>query len=270
MTTQKKVLRLTESAIMIAFATILSVIAITLPFGGSVTAFSQLPILILAYRYRTKWGLFAGGVYGLLQLMLGAENLRYATSALAVAAIILFDYLLAFAALGLGGLFRNKLNSQGMEMALGGVVASAVRLLSHIIVGYFVWRVFAPEGQAPLLYSISYNASYMIPEAVITCLGALVVGAILNFRGDNITQRQKEDTDRERSLPAVTAKTLSFCLVCGSLLYALFLVIESFGLETELPVDRIFLTVGVCVVLAVVIYLLAEITQMLYDRKNER
>ena len=50
-----KSIRLTESAIMLAFATVLSLIKIVdMPFGGSVTACSMLPILIIAYRYGTK------------------------------------------------------------------------------------------------------------------------------------------------------------------------------------------------------------------------
>ena len=41
---------------MIAFATVLSEIKILeMPMGGTITAFSMLPILIIAYRYGVKW-----------------------------------------------------------------------------------------------------------------------------------------------------------------------------------------------------------------------
>ena len=70
-----KSIRLTESTIMLAFATVLSLIKIVdMPFGGSVTACSMLPILIIAYRYGTKWGLFTAFVYSVLQLILGVSN----------------------------------------------------------------------------------------------------------------------------------------------------------------------------------------------------
>ena len=54
----KLALRLTESAIMIAAATILSMFKLVeLPYGGSITLASMLPIVIIAYRYGTAWGI---------------------------------------------------------------------------------------------------------------------------------------------------------------------------------------------------------------------
>ena len=69
----KKTLRLVTSGVLIGLATVLSVIKVfALPFGGSVTLFSMVPILVLGYMYGVKWGLLSGGVYGLLQMILGA------------------------------------------------------------------------------------------------------------------------------------------------------------------------------------------------------
>ena len=68
--------RLTESAIMLAFAAVLSEIKIIhMPYGGSVTAFSMLPLILIAYRYGVKWGLVTSATYGLIQLLLGMDNL---------------------------------------------------------------------------------------------------------------------------------------------------------------------------------------------------
>ena len=90
MKTKTNILRLTESAVMIALATVLSNIKFfEMPMGGSVTAFSMLPIVLIAYRYGLKWGLFTGGVYGVMQMLLGMHNLKYGTSILAVLVIIL-------------------------------------------------------------------------------------------------------------------------------------------------------------------------------------
>ena len=53
--------RLTESAVMIALATILSLFKLVdLPYGGSITLASMLPVLLIAYRYGTAWGLLTG------------------------------------------------------------------------------------------------------------------------------------------------------------------------------------------------------------------
>ncbi|MBQ7200725.1 MAG: energy-coupled thiamine transporter ThiT, partial [Eubacterium sp.] len=60
--------RLTESSIMIAIGTVLSLIKlIDMPYGGSVTIACMLPVVIIAYRYGVSWGLFTGFVFGLLQ-----------------------------------------------------------------------------------------------------------------------------------------------------------------------------------------------------------
>ena len=88
--TKNRVLMLTESAAMIAFATVLSIVKIVdMPYGGSVTACSMLPLLIIAYRYGTKWGLLTSFTYGVIQMFLGMDNLTYATSFWAAGAYIL-------------------------------------------------------------------------------------------------------------------------------------------------------------------------------------
>ena len=72
----KLALRLTESAIMIAAATILSMFKLVeLPYGGSITLASMLPIVIIAYRYGTAWGILCGLVHGAIQLLLGSGTL---------------------------------------------------------------------------------------------------------------------------------------------------------------------------------------------------
>ena len=46
-----------ESAIMLALATVLSIFKLyELPYGGSITIASMLPLLIIAYRYGTGLG----------------------------------------------------------------------------------------------------------------------------------------------------------------------------------------------------------------------
>ena len=79
---KKRVLKLTETALMLALATVLSLVKIfELPYGGSITAFSMVPIMIIAFRYGTKWGMISGFVYSVIQLLFGISTLSYATSA---------------------------------------------------------------------------------------------------------------------------------------------------------------------------------------------
>ena len=80
----KRIMWICESAIMIAVATVLSMLPIiNMPFGGSVTAASMVPIILIAYRYGIGLGSITGFVYSLIQLLLGANNLSYATSSAA-------------------------------------------------------------------------------------------------------------------------------------------------------------------------------------------
>ena len=99
---------LTESAIMVALATVLSMFKIwEAPYGGSVTVLSMAPIIVLSMRRGVKVGLFAGFVHSLIQLLLGLNNVAWVPTASGIVICILTDYILPFTLLGLGGCFRN-------------------------------------------------------------------------------------------------------------------------------------------------------------------
>lgn len=185
---KKNVLKLTETAIMIALGTVLSLFTIAnLPFGGSVTVCSMVPVALIAYRYKLKWGLLAGTVYGLVQMILGASNLAYGTSALAVVLIILFDYIVAFGVIGFAGLFRDRLNgNQALEVSIGALLACVLRYVCHFISGWAVWGAWA-EDMPAWLYSITYNATYMIPETIVTVVACVLLGLVLDFRKDTVS-----------------------------------------------------------------------------------
>ena len=60
---RKNIIWLCEGAIMIALATVLSMFkAVDLPYGGSVTVCSMLPIMLVAYRYGLVRGIITGAV----------------------------------------------------------------------------------------------------------------------------------------------------------------------------------------------------------------
>ena len=55
---QTKTRTLVECAILIAIATVLSLFKLLdLPYGGSITLASMLPIVLLSYRHGLVWGL---------------------------------------------------------------------------------------------------------------------------------------------------------------------------------------------------------------------
>ncbi len=197
--------RLTESSIMLAFAAVLSVLKIVdMPYGGSVTACSMLPLLIIAYRYGTRWGTLTAFAYALIQLLLGLDNLSYATSFGAAVAIIVCDYLLAFVVLGLGGLFRRNGWSQGVSLTAAAVATGLLRYLCHVIAGCTVWAGLSVPTAEAALYSFSYNATYMLPELVILVLGTIYISRFLSFDGASITRAAA----RRNAQPVVLALTI--------------------------------------------------------------
>lgn len=183
--TNKKIVMLCESAIMIALATVLSVLKIDWPFGGSITICSMLPILVIGYRYKPLGGFFTGIVYGLAQMLLGLSNFAYATSWVAVLMIILFDYLIAFGVVGIGGIFRKFISNQAVALGCGALLAGFLRFVCHFISGVTVWGGFA-EDMPAWLYSLTYNGGYMLPETVILIAGAVIVGLIVDFRSPRL------------------------------------------------------------------------------------
>lgn len=194
--TQSKTFKLVFSAVMIALGTVLSLLAISLPFGGSVTLGSMVPLVILAQLYGTPWGLLCGFVYGLIQMILGASNLAYGVTFFAVLVIILFDYVVAFGLMGLSGTTRG-IRNRGVGAATGALVGCAARYLCHIVSGALVWGEWADVSYVPQIlhqtslvsnpdifiwtYSVCYNASYMIPETILTVVICALLMRFVNF-----------------------------------------------------------------------------------------
>ena len=178
--------KLTESAVLLAIATVLSFVKIAdLPYGGSVTIASMLPIVLISYRYGIRWGLLSGLAYAALQQLFGLNTLSYATSAQAMIAIILLDYIIAFTVAGLGGVFRKKL-SQPQALVLGGLLVCLLRFICHVISGATVWAGLSIPDEAALLYSLGYNATYMAPETIILMVVAYYLGSVLDFGSENL------------------------------------------------------------------------------------
>ena len=192
MSTAKTTRRLAESAVMIALAVALSLIPLPkMPYGGSVTVFSQVPIILIAYRYGTPWGLFTGAVMGVVQMILGANNFTYVSGIPAILAVAFLDYLGAFGALGLGGLFRKRLNHPALEIALGAAVGSLTRYACHALSGATIWKGYAPENESILRYTLVYNGAYMIPETIVTIIGAIAVALLFDLLSPELKIRRK-------------------------------------------------------------------------------
>ncbi len=160
---------LAEAALMIALATILSLIVVfKAPYGGSVTLASMVPIVLVSYRNGTKIGLLAALGYSLLQMSIGFYPPPVQTMTNFVLVIFL-DYILAFGALGLAGFFaRFFSNDKKTGIVFSCLIVMFIRFMCHFISGIIIWGTYAPEGQPVYLYSLLYNGTYMLIEAIIS------------------------------------------------------------------------------------------------------
>jgi thiamine transporter len=205
---------LAEIIVFVALSGVLySIRPFSLPYGGSITLGSMVPVMWLSLRRGAKIGIFAGAVFGLIALPIDVLLLPY--SPIANPAQVVLDYPLAFAMLGLVGLFRTK-GEQPRNLAEVGVYAllsalclvgailqsifwlfpSAIffalglwetfeksawrspmvgvavagfgKFLSHFVSGIIFWSAYAPPQMGPVVYSAVYNASFLIPEFIIS------------------------------------------------------------------------------------------------------
>ena len=168
---------LVEGAIIIALATVLSCIRIIhLPWGGSVTLLSMLPLALFSIRRGLKAGFTVSILYSMIEFGQGVLDGLFGwglTPGMLVACILL-DYILAFSILGISGIFRKK----GLAGWISGItLAILLRFFVHFLSGVIIWKSvgslwgdFTTENY--YVYSILYNGAYMLPELIFTLIGA--------------------------------------------------------------------------------------------------
>lgn len=163
-------LSIVEGAIMVALAQVLGYLKLwQMPNGGSVT-FVMLPIFVYCVRWGFGRGILAAFALAVLQFLLdGGLALGWQS--------IIGDYLLAYTALGLAGLFSKR----KFGFFWGTLVGSLARFVVAWVVGATIWAEYMPESffgmtmVSPWVYSLLYNGSY-----ILLCMAlCLVVGAIL-------------------------------------------------------------------------------------------
>jgi thiamine transporter len=150
-------------AVAIALGTVLSNIkVISFPFGGSVTLLSMLVICLPGYWFGLGAGILTGVAYGVLQMLFDPYILFPAQ--------LVVDYLLAFGALGLSGLFSKR----KYGLITGYIAAVLGRYVFAVLSGWLFFGMYAWEGWNPLPYSLAYNGIYIFAEAVVTIVVLLL------------------------------------------------------------------------------------------------
>ena len=174
---------ITESAIMIALSVVLSMITIfKLPQGGSITAASMVPLLIISYRYDAKWGVATAFVYSLISMVMGFYP-PPVTTFINYLLVVLLDYVVAFSVLGLASFFSKAIKGNRiLSIGFGSFVAVFCRLICHVLSGVLIWGSNAPEGMSVWVYSITYNGSYMRCETIVSSVVMCLLAAALDFK----------------------------------------------------------------------------------------
>ncbi|WRS26832.1 energy-coupled thiamine transporter ThiT [Oscillospiraceae bacterium MB08-C2-2] len=174
---------LAECGIMAAMATLLSYIPIfEMPQGGSITLCSMVPLVVVSFRRGVKWGLLTGTVNGFIQMVLGFKNVLYATTIPAIIGCILLDYILAYTVIGASCVFGKGISNFSVRVAVGVVTTGLLRYLCSFLSGILIWGGYAPEGTPVWIYSMTYNASYMVPEIILTAVASVLLLSMLKKR----------------------------------------------------------------------------------------
>ena len=169
MTNKHRSIRLlTEGAILIALAEILSLLPLyKFPWGGSVDI-AMLPIIIFCVKWGFGPAMIAATAHGLLQALLGSSGGFVGWQS------FLGDYLVAYMVLGVAGLFKGR-------FVPAALLGCATRFLVHYVVGATIWAEYMPETffgmtmTTPWIYSALYNGAYMLPCTVLVVIAGLLL-----------------------------------------------------------------------------------------------
>jgi thiamine transporter len=179
---------LSISAALVAIGTLTQYIKFfRMPMGGSVTLFSMMFIAAIGWMFGPVVGALGGLTYSFMQIIFDLYVVHPVQFAI--------DYLFAFVALGaIAGFYKN--------FNAGYIMAVLARYFCHVISGYFFFWEYLPDDffLVPYMsgaaldwaYSLIYNATYILPEAVITVIiltVPAVKNALLNLKKTAVTSR---------------------------------------------------------------------------------
>ncbi|KXZ13311.1 energy-coupled thiamine transporter ThiT [Bacillus nakamurai] len=173
-----QLVRLIEIAIMTGAAVILDIVSgmfLRMPQGGSVSIM-MIPIFLISFRWGVKAGLTTGFLTGLVQIAIGNLFLQHPVQ-------LLLDYIAAFAVIGFSGFFASavrkaafakKRSALTVYVVIAVFIGSILRYAAHVVSGAVFFGSYAPKGTPVWIYSLGYNATYMVPSfiicAIVLCL----------------------------------------------------------------------------------------------------
>ncbi len=185
------------AAICIAISLGLSLIPLTfLPFGGSLTLFSTVPIIIYCYYF----GFSKGVLICLINMLLQFLREPFVVHPFS----FVLDYAIPYMALSVVGLFAYKLRSgespynlfkSHYTIFIGSLIYIAIRYISHVTSGVIFYSDFAGDSGA-LAYSLGYNAIILLDFgiAMIGVIGLLANKSFNTFMASRANALQYSNT----------------------------------------------------------------------------
>ncbi len=166
-----------ECAMLIAAFMVLSRIKfIHMPQGGDLTPCAGLPLLLIGYRRGLKWSCISAVAATLLEFLLDGFYAPPAGTVLAFVACLLLDYFLAnFAVVSAAGINHFLRRRTVLTVGISVLVSQLLHFLCVFLSGFLLWGSYAPEGMGAVLYSFNYNASYCVPESLLTAVVAVAL-----------------------------------------------------------------------------------------------
>ena len=132
-----------------------------MPNGGSV-GLGVIPLLMASYHLGWKKGIIVGLSSVLLQFMTGQMWYYHWVQ-------FLLDYIIAFGFYGVACAFPNfKIGH--FDLYSGIIITNVVRYLCSVTSGVVFFAVEGASLPETILFSLNYNATYMIPTLIVTVL----------------------------------------------------------------------------------------------------
>ena len=168
---------ITKGAICLSLAYILGFCDIfKLPFGGGISL-ESIPLMIFSSIAGPIGGFIACFTYGLMMLT--------KPSAFVHPIQFLLDYPLAFSSFFILGFLKE--NRKQINLWLMSILAFCLRAFWHILSGLLLCKLFLKQlPENVTLYVLSYNASYIVPTAIIcTIIFSFLYSKLKNYFKDS-------------------------------------------------------------------------------------
>ncbi len=165
------------AGICVALSFVLSMVKIKpVQYGGSITLFSFVPILIYAYVFGPVEGFLVGFIHGLLNFIESPYILTPIT--------FILDYLLPFSMVGIMGFFgkRQTKDRAIAPVVLGGICVFSARFFIHFLSGIIfflqgaVWVTLPDWAMSnAVAYSFIYQCIYVPADALLAIVGLVIL-----------------------------------------------------------------------------------------------